>query len=163
MNGWQRFFASDRWIPWTFVAFFCVVFGVNAVLVGFAIGSWSGLTTDSAYRNGLAYNDQIEAARTQAALGWQVALDVDRRSDGITTLAVRIRNQFGRDISDARVEAAFLRPTHDDADIATTLAPRGNGLYGAQIELPLPGQWDLRLDVTKDGRRHQSTRRLHLS
>jgi nitrogen fixation protein FixH len=154
---------DDRWIPWTFVAFFVVVVGANAVMAAFAVGSWTGLTTDNAYRNGLAYNRQLDAAQAQQALGWRVALDVTRAADGGTDIAVRLRDRFGYAISDAEVGAALVRPTHEGADIEATLEPRGEGRYGAHIDLPLPGQWDLKLQIIRDGQRHKSIRRLHLS
>ena len=154
---------DDRWIPWTFVAFFVVVVGANAVMAAFAVGSWTGLTTDNAYRNGLEFNRQLDAAEAQQTLGWRVALDVTRAADGTADIAVRLRDRFGYDISDAEITAALVRPTHDGADIETLLQPRGAGRYGARINLPLPGQWDLKLHVIRDGKRHQSIRRLHLS
>ncbi len=163
MTAWSRFFHSDRWIPWCFVAFFVVVLGVNGAMFGLAVDSWTGLAVDQAYRNGLAFNAQLDAKRMQQELGWRVALDVAQVVDSSVEVTVRVRDRNGRDISDARVEAMLLRPTQAGADVILPLPPRGQGLYGATIELPLLGQWDLRLDVIKDGRRHRSTRRLRLS
>jgi len=159
----ERLAHDDRWIPWTFVAFFAVVVGANGVMAAFAVGSWTGLTTDNAYRDGLAYNRQLEAVQAQQALGWQVALDVNRVADGGTEIVVRVRDRFGYDISDAEITAVLMRPTNEGADIETMLKPRGEGYYGAQINVPLPGQWDLKLHVIRDGKSHRSIRRLHLS
>ena len=159
----ERLARDDRWIPWTFVAGFVVVIGANIVMATFAISSWSGLTTDDAYREGLAYNKQLDAVRDQQALGWRVALDVTKAADGGTAIAVRLRDRFGGDISDAGITATLVRPTHEGADIEARLQPRGDGRYGARIKLPLLGQWDLKLHIIRDGQIHQSIRRLHLS
>jgi len=59
------------WGPWVFFAMFAVIIAVNGVMVAFAFGTWTGLETDGAYEKGLSYNDTLEAARRQAALGWR--------------------------------------------------------------------------------------------
>jgi nitrogen fixation protein FixH len=163
MNVTKRLLASDRWIPLTFVAFFVVVIAVNATMAALALGTWTGLTTNSSYRDGLAYNERLEKARTQAALGWQVALETRDAKDGSTELVVRLRDRFDRAMSDAEVTASFVRPTQSGDDFNLTLAPMGDGLYGAHVKLPLSGQWDLQLHVSRDGQHHESVRRLYRS
>ena len=54
------------------VGFFGVVAAVNAVMIKFAVTTFAGTETDSAYRAGLAYKGEEAAAAAQAALNWSV-------------------------------------------------------------------------------------------
>ncbi len=154
---------SDRWIPWTFVAFFGIVVAVNAILIALALSSFSGLETEDAYRKGLAYNRVLEEADTQAALGWRIAYAVENDAGRGHRLIVDVRDRDGRAIEGAEVRAAFVRPTHEGADAERRLTPMGGGRYRADIDLMLAGQWDLFLRVDRNGLKHRSSQRLVLN
>src|SRR3972149_5405956 len=101
---------SARLIPWMFVAFFLAVAAVNAVMIGFAVGTFSGVTTEHPYEEGIAYNAAIAAARAQAALGWQMAADFSAPAGGPARLAVTLRDHDGHALTGAALTAHFLRP-----------------------------------------------------
>lgn len=155
-------FANGRWIPWVFVAAFGVVFLANGALVYLGAKSWTGLETEDPYEKGIAYNRALAGARDQAARGWQLAADfAGRAADG--RLTVSLRDRDGQPLTGARVRVLFVRPTHEGFDREAALAALGAGRYGADIALPLAGQWDLRLLVSHDGASHQAVRRLHIA
>ncbi len=135
-NWWQ----SGRWIPWTFVGGFGVVFGANVALILFSLGSWTGLETTDAYRKGLAYNDVLAAAEAQAARGWSAQIVY---GDG--RLEVRLSDADGRGLEGLAVTATFVRPTHEGDDVTVLLAAEGAGRYGVPVALPNAGNWDVRL------------------
>ena len=130
---------SGRWIPWVFVGGFAVVFAANAIMVTFAITSWTGLDTEDAYRKGLAFNRTLEAERREAALGWHgsAVWAGDR-------LTLRFEDDTGRPLTGAAVRAAFVRPTLAGHDLAVDLTEMGAGRYAASVDLPLDGVWDVR-------------------
>jgi nitrogen fixation protein FixH len=150
--------ARGQWIPWLLVPFFGIVFSVNAVMVWIAITTWTGLETTGAYRLGIDYNRTLEAAKAQAALGWQVDLALARAAPGRALVELSLADREGEAIGAAAVTAAFVRPTHAGHDRKVALPHGGEGHYRAEVELPLPGQWDVRLEArngTKVYRLHE--------
>ena len=139
--------ARGQWIPWLFVAFFGVVFGVNAVMVWIAITTWTGLETTGAYRLGIDYNRTLETADAQAALGWQVDLALERSAPQRAVIDLLLADRQGDAIGSAAVTAAFVRPTHVGHDRKIVVPHGGGGQYRAEVELPLAGQWDVRLEA----------------
>ena len=164
---------SDRgwWYPLIFVFGFAIVIAVNGILVTTAIRSFSGLQTDSAYQEGLTYNATIAAAQDQERLGWQMRLKVAPQSAGAASRTVDLTASFadrdGKPLTHRSVEALFVRPTLAGHDFNVTLARQGFGLYGALVEAPLSGQWDVTILAryrAGDGtdRTWQTTRRIYL-
>lgn len=160
-----------RWYPWLFVAGFMVVIAVNGVMVTLAIDSFAGLETDHPYERGLAYNETLAAARAQDALGWQVqfAIAPNAAAGGESrpvTIDSRFLDRDGAPLTGLVVRAILKRPTAAGHDREVQLLDQGAGRYGATAELPLAGQWDLRVVAVapEDGqnRSWQSTRRILL-
>lgn len=156
----ERLFGESRWIPWLFVGMFTIIISVNAVMVTVGFTTWTGLSTKSHYREGLAYNRALEAARSQEALGWQ--LDLKARATAPMTLSLELsaKDAQGLAFQQAEVTAFLTRPTHEGADLAVLLEPVAEGRFAAVAELPLAGQWDVKLLVQAEGHSHQSFQRV---
>lgn len=144
-----------RWIPWAFVGGFAVVFAANAIMVTFAMSSWTGLDTRDAYRKGLAYNSTLAAERRQAALGWRgAAVWRDGR------LTVNMTDGHGEPLTAATIRADFIRPTVEGHDVSIDLREIGGGRYAAAVALPLDGLWDVRVVVRRSAETFQINQRL---
>ena len=91
--------------PWIFVAGMLVVVAVNGVLFTFAIGTFSGLQTEDAYRKGIAYNDALAGAREQATRGWQAQID-----HAEARVRVRLTDATGARIEGLDVVVDAIRP-----------------------------------------------------
>ena len=152
----------DRWIPWTFVAFFAVVLAANAAMIWIAFATWTGLETESAYQKGLAYNRALQEAEAQQALGWRVELDVAAADGRLARLEVALADRHGDLIEDARVSAAFVRPTHAGHDVQLTVPHIHGGVYGADAALPLPGLWEVRVTARSGTDTYRLRRRVYL-
>ncbi|MFZ1415072.1 MAG: FixH family protein [Defluviicoccus sp.] len=159
------------WYPWIFVGGMLIVIAVNAVLVIFAVGTFSGLETTDHYRKGLAYQDALDATARQAERGWSVQIDFQPRpaggdgsgaSDGQSRgeLALVFADRDGAPLERLEVEAQLVRPTQSGFDQTVVLDGEGGGRYRTSILFPMPGQWDLRILARKDDSRFQSTHRL---
>ena len=125
----------DRWIPWVFVGGMLLVVAVNAVLIFFALSTFTGVTTGHAYDRGRAYNHVIEAAARQEALGWRA--DVQLRGN---SLVVTMADRGGAALP-GRLEGRLLRPlegTTQPLDFAAT----ATGSFRADTGARQPGQWD---------------------
>lgn len=131
------------------MAFFAVVFAANIVFVWLANESWSGLSTEDAYRKGLAYNDTLARAEVQRALGWQASTDIRARADGRHELVVTLREREGRPVDGRTVTANFRWPVSEGQDFTTALAQVGPGEYRAAFTPPTLGQWNLHVEVAR--------------
>ena len=154
---------SGNWIPWIFVGGLTIVIAVNAVLIWFALESFSGLTEAHAYQAGLAYNQTLAEARAQDALGWKADLTVERAPEpGSARVTFVLTDRNGRPIDADSVEADFLRPVAAGNDRSVALASDGGGRYSATVPLGLAGQWDVHVVARHEGQAWQMTRRVQL-
>lgn len=133
-------YTGKRILAW-FVGFFLVVFSANGIMTYFALNTWTGLETEDSYVKGLNYNRELESAREQMASGWE--MDIVTKPE---TQNGRFEVQLAYPesaIAPSEVKATFIRAVVEGYDQEITLSPMGNGLYGAPIDLPLAGQWDV--------------------
>jgi nitrogen fixation protein FixH len=146
---------KSHWIPWTFVGFFGVVVVVNAVMIWFAVTTFTGLDREEPYLRGIDYNAVLEEQRRQEALGWTaaVAANGDR-------LAVEVVDRLEQPVAGAVVHAALTRPVNAALDFTAELEAAGAGRYAAPIDWPAPGRWDVLVTVEQDGHVFQHHRRL---
>lgn len=135
------------YIPWIIAAPFLVVFAVNGTLVHFALSSFSGLTSEHASDEGAHYNLALAAAKAQAERGWQVKVTFTSASGLKGRIDVDLKDRTGQPLTGAEVTVSLLRPTKSGADSHVILADTGGGRYGADVVVPLPGVWDVRLEV----------------
>lgn len=138
---------QSAWIPWSFVGFFLLVFAANGLMLVIAFDSWTGVSDQDAYRRGLAYNDQIETARAQDALGWRGDLAFRWGGPHRGRIEFVLRDPARGPLDGAAVQAKILRPTHQGYDFDVAMQPLGGGRYAAELELPLSGQWEIRVDA----------------
>ncbi len=138
-----------RWYPYIFVGGFGVILAVNLVLLYFAVSTFSGLHVDDAYERGITYNDALAAARAQQELGWtaEVTMEAAGAAAGpesrTATLVVRVHDAHGRPLEGLDVRARLRRPTAQGFDSQHFLPHAGDGRYGATVDLPVPGQWQV--------------------
>ena len=140
-----------RWIPWIFVGGFAVIIIVNGIMITFAVGTFSGLTTSEPYTKGLRFNDQLRQAEAQERLGWHVSSRFVPGGTRSGDFTLEIADRGGAGIAGARVTATFTRPLERKRDFTVALAALGGGRYGAHAELPLPGLWLVRYRIERDG------------
>ncbi len=128
------------------LSFFGVIIGMNVVFVYFATNTWTGLSKDNAYVDGLNYNKTIEAAQVQSALKWQSQLSLTSIGDQYL-LSFELEDQHAQKLSGFKVEAKIGRPTLQDHDQNLVLAESKAGIYEATFDLPLNGQWHVSLQA----------------
>ena len=153
---------TGRSVLLALLAFFGVTLVANGALIVTALDSWSGLTGPKPYERGLAYNRVLEAARAQKALGWQVRADFAATGQRAGQLSVEARDAAGVPIEGADVRAAVIRPTQAGRDFDVTLASGGSGRYGAAVEFPLPGQWDVAVHIVAGGHSFRTVSRIRV-
>jgi nitrogen fixation protein FixH len=152
----------SRWIPGVFVAGFLLVVAVNAIMITFAVRSFTGLTTTEPYTKGLRFNDQIREAELYERLGWHVAARFQPASARTGTIEIRLVDRAGAPIADARVKAEFSRPVEKDRDFTLALKSLGGGRYTVSAAFPLAGIWDVKYRIERDGEMLKARDRLQV-
>ncbi|MDW3207376.1 MAG: FixH family protein [Alphaproteobacteria bacterium] len=150
-------------IPLLFFAFFAVVIAANATMIWIALSSWTGLETRNHYLKGVDYNSTLRDVQAQDALGWSVAskiLPTDR--PGRFRIDVTLADDGAAPIVGAKVVVRLERPTHHGVDIRTDLMELSNGRYGATVDIPIAGQWNVRRLVWFGTETHQTVERVFL-
>lgn len=151
--------SRSRYIPWLFVAGFSVVIAVNAVMICFAVGSFSGLYTPKPRDRGLHYNAVIAEQQSRDVLGWRVDTVWRAETDRLEFTVVEAS---GRPLTGARLSAELVRPVEKRPPLGVALRDLGEGRFAGQIDLPVRGNWDLDVVVERNGDRYAVTRRMFL-
>lgn len=138
------------WYPWIFVGGMSLVIVVNGTLAYFAVDSWTGIATQNHYTKGLNFDTNIEGAKRQAALGWTVKPELDFAPIGLdksraAALTVTASDRHNQPLDALSIRVKMVRPTHEGFDQTVTLQGQGNGQYAADVTLPLPGLWEMRV------------------
>ena len=138
-------------IPWIFVAGMALVLAVNGVMVAIAVGTFTGLAVSDPYKQGLEYNQVLEAQKRQEALGWR--LELRRQSQG--DLVLQASAADGQPLDGLQLSARLVRPVEPLPAVPVQFVGEGGGVYRAVVAPPRRGQWDVQLDAVKtSGRFH---------
>lgn len=133
------------------IAFFVVVAAVNAYMMREAVMTFSGLEAENPYKEGLAFNRRLAAARRQAELGWSV--DVALAGTAETGLAATLDLRGADGLAPAGVAGIMRleRPADRRDDRTAALTDLGGGHFKAAFD-PLPrGQWDVVIELERGG------------
>ena len=146
-------------IPLTFIAGFAIVIAVNGIMMWLAIDSFSGLYSNHARDHGVAYNRVIAEQKARDGLGWKVATSWQPESQ---RLGLSLANADGSPLAGARVSGELVRPAEKRAPVDVHLTNLGDGQFGARIDLPMRGSWDLDIAVESNGQHYAVTKRVFL-
>lgn len=133
------------------LTFFGVVFAVNFTMMHYALSTFSGMEDDSPYKNGLAYNTDIDAGRRQNERHWSVDAGIDRQAGGMTRITVTAADEKGAPLSGLAGTLRLERPADRRFDHATPLEVAGTGRYVADLGAVDVGQWDVVLELDRGG------------
>ena len=133
--------------------FFLIIFAANGVLVYYALDSWSGLETENPYQKGIAYNQDIAKARDQEKAGYSVSIKITPSPERVIGMKITALNRDGQPLTGKKLKVKLVRPAKEGFDQVPRIYENSPGEYSGQVQLPLPGIWDIKLDVY-DGDKH---------
>jgi len=133
------------------LAMFGVVIAVNLVFVYFALDTFTGVSRENPYQDGLAYNEVLAARDAQRGLGWQGDVSFGSAGAGEERITVTLSDATGAPLSGLALDGVLRRPTHEGMDQALAWQELSPGSYSAAVVLPRRGNWDLEV-VADDGR-----------
>jgi nitrogen fixation protein FixH len=129
------------------VAFFGVMFVVNAIFVYFAVATFSGGDTSDPYRKGLHYNDTLAAAQRQEERGWQTEVAYESETKRLT---LSFLDKAMAPVAGLHVAATLGRPATDQEDRRVVFKEASHGVYDATVDIP-PGFWLISIDSRREG------------
>jgi nitrogen fixation protein FixH len=132
-----------------------LVFLVNAYMVYDAYTTFPGVAGQDGFDLSNEYKQVLEAARQQAALGWQVEAGI---GDG-QFATLRLTGKDGATLTPVTVAARAERPVGPPSTTVLTFHPVGEGRYRAN-EVLGTGQWDVMLNIQANGHVFNATRRV---
>jgi nitrogen fixation protein FixH/copper chaperone CopZ len=112
------------------VGAFVLVSAVNGLMIWFALSSWTGLVSDSAYAEGLGSDRVLAQSRAEAALGWRGSIEYDSATGRLT---VALADRRGRPLAGLHLTAQWLRPTSEGFDREIELREATPGRYEGSI------------------------------
>lgn len=148
-------------LPWIYAGGMAVVVLVNAIMVTFALSTYSGLAHKEPFSRGLAYNALLDTVERQERLGWQPSLAVAAPgADGTRAVTLGIADGEGKLLQGADARVVLVRPVGTSAAIEFAMSEIAAGRYAAVVALPASGQWDARISVAHGGDRAAFVRRI---
>ena len=129
-----------------FVAFFGIVFAVNAIMVKAATSTFGGVETSSSYKAGQMFEQEVAQAERQDARHWQVGGTLVRAKSGEAVLDFTVRDETGAPPPGLTAKARLAHPADERLDHVVQLARIGGGEFKGAADTG-PGQWELIVDL----------------
>ncbi|WP_305097161.1 FixH family protein [Croceibacterium aestuarii] len=133
------------------VAFFGVVIIVNLTMASYAVSTFGGVVVENSYVASQEFNDWLDEAKDERALGWSASVARDGAGHVTVVLA-------GAPDSVA-LSAEARHPLGRLPDLALTFSALGGGRYISHEVLPA-GRWTIRLAASDGNRKWRSEERL---
>lgn len=153
---------TGRFVLWSLLAFFGVIFAVNGVMMTLAIRTFPGIDARNGYEVSQAYNREIAAAREQMARGWSSDTILTGAGD-IARLTMTLRTASGAPVPGLEAEARVRHPSDRKRDHVLPLREFAPGVYQADMTDLADGSWSVVVAARQNGERvYQTETRLTL-
>lgn len=131
-----------------FLSFFGIVFAMNFVMVRVALSTFSGVETESSYKAGLSFKNDIAAAHAQDTLHWNV--DATLQHGAASRIILSARDAQQAPLSGLTTETRLGHPTDKRRDVPVQFVETTPGRFESLTVLP-EGQWDLVIGLKRNG------------
>jgi len=135
---------TGRHVLFALIGFFGVILIANGIFIYFALSTYQGLDNPNAYERGVNYNERIEAAEKQAALGWSHQLVA-----GAGKLELRIHDKAGKPVTGLIVSGEIRRAVGEEMGLPLKFEGSADGVYRAEAERVEPGNWIVSLEAAR--------------
>jgi len=138
---------TGRTVLLYFVSFFGVIFAMNFYMVRVAISSFSGVETESAYKAGLSFKNDVEAAQAQDSRHWKVEASLPH--GGVSDIIITARDAQGHTLAGLTPEIRLAHPTDKRRDMILDVVELTTGRFKSLTPAP-QGLWDLVIDLKRE-------------
>lgn len=182
IGGYRSGTGDERgfhWAPTAIIAFFVVLILFDAVLVVVATrglpepvarvllpeterrrdisSAFPGVVDNNLQKKEAQYNAYLEQVERQRTRGWSVRKGWlnPARAGQPAVFQVAVNDRDGDPLEGAQITGSFLRPADTRLDRAVTLSETRPGVYQVELVLPVPGTWNLVLQIRRGEDRHE--------
>ena len=134
---------TGRGVIFWLLAFFGVIFVVNAVFIGVAVKTFTGEDADNSYLQGVEYNRTLALRAEQEKLGWNATIEADRLPTGKVHIGVRLKQANGAPETAVALVGTLHHPSDETRDQKLRLAQVAPGEYVADVSNVRTGAWDV--------------------
>jgi nitrogen fixation protein FixH len=138
---------TGRTVLLYFVSFFGVIFAMNFYMVRVAISSFSGVETESAYKAGLSFKNDVAAAQAQDSRHWRIEASLPH--GGESGIIVTARDAQGYALTDLTPEIRLAHPTDKRRDVILEIVELTPGQFKSLTPAP-EGLWDLVIELKRE-------------
>ncbi len=153
--------------PWVlgWLAMVAVIITANLVMMTFAYKTSPGLVVEDYYEKGKNYNKSLEKLAAQEALGWDADLSLPDKSVAgeKTSYVLAVADNKGAFVEADTVEIFAYRPSDVKEDFSLSMNKISEGKYAAHITFPLPGVWDIVVNIISGSDQLEVTERVFIS
>lgn len=171
-----------HWGPAAIVIFFVVIVAMDAVFVTMSLQgmpeglrdvflprptgqrtaqtSFPGVVPDHFYQKEEQFTAHLNKLEAQQKLGWNVRfgwLIKQPVAGEKALLQVVVEDRDGNTLRGAEIKGRFLRSSDSKLDQSFIMDEVSPGVYRHGVSLPLPGSWQLQLDIAHDGDQFELT------
>jgi nitrogen fixation protein FixH len=132
------------------ITFFGCIMVANFALVHYALTTFRGEEEANPYEVGIAFNQEIAAARAQDALRWNVSGVVKRVDSARVQLEIVASDAGGQALSGLFLSGKLAAPADKSNDRMIDLSEAAPGVYRGSTSAPA-GAWDLIIEAKRDG------------
>ena len=143
---------TGRTVLFCFVTFFAVVAGVNAVMISAAVTTFSGVETANSYHAGVSFAHEEAAAEAQQARHWRVNASLRPQAGGVKQIELSAQDRADQPLTALEATVTLIHPNDRRLDRAVPMQTAGPGRFLGTASPP-PGQWDLVIELARDGER----------
>ena len=152
--------------PWVraWIALIVVVLAVNILMVTLAVVTSPGLVVDDYYERGRAMEESIRS-RAAANKDHMLEADIppDLRAGQPKNLRFFVVDKVGQPVTPDAVRLFAYRPSDAGQDFSLPMLVEAPGRYGAEVSFPLPGLWDMLIEVTEGEASYRLDKRLYVN
>ena len=134
------------------IGFFGVVFLVNGIMAKAAISTFAGVETQSSYKAGQMFEQEVALAKAQDDLHWHVdgKLDLDRIGEAV--LDMTVRDAQGQPVGGLSADARLWHPADSRRDHVIPMSKTSPGAFHGEARAQ-SGRWELIVDFYRGDKR----------
>lgn len=148
---------------WGIGAIIATAFSVNIFLVYVAVTTSPGLVSEDYYERGKSFATRAKLKDEETRKhNWKLSIESPSKNESRNPATFILKASAATGVSLVAAEAKLYayRPSDSAADFSVILKPMGAGEYGAEVEFPLPGAWDVIAEIDYGGHKIDAAKRL---
>ena len=143
---------TGRTVLLCLLAFFAVVAAVNVIMMTAAVTTFSGIETANSYQAGVTFAREEAAAEAQESRHWKVNSSLRPQTNNLTQVELSAQDRAGQPLAGLEATVSLIHPNDRRRDRPVSMRADAPGRFSGVVA-PTPGQWDLVIELTRDGER----------